>query len=81
MQNVSPLDAWTVTHVATGYTAAKLGLSLGWYFGLSVAYELIEHQMETPDGSKIFGTKRPESLINVLADLGSGVAGYKLGEL
>lgn len=78
--NESAVDWWTLAHVATGFVAARVGVPFGWYFLLSVGFEAIEHQMESPSGSPVFGTKRPESRINVATDLVSGVAGYWLGE-
>jgi hypothetical protein len=77
--NVSAVDGWTWTHLATGFVSAKIGISLPWYVGLSIAYELIEHSMEFPGGSEFFGTKRPESKVNALVDVCVGALGYKLG--
>ncbi len=81
MRNVSAVDAWTFSHVAVGYVAAKLDISLKTYLGLAVVYELVEYSMETPHGSKFFGTKRPESGINMVVDVAAGAAGHWLGKI
>jgi len=77
--NESALDKWTIAHAATGLCAAKLGMPLRQYLALAVAYELLEHSIESPRGSVFLGTKRPETRINVLTDLLAGVVGYRLG--
>jgi len=74
------VDAWTLNHVATGYVAAKLGLSWSTYLALALGYEAFEHWMESPGGHPWFGTKRPESALNVTGDIVFGVLGYEVGK-
>lgn len=78
--NETALDTWTLAHVATGVTAARVGLPFLPYMVLSVLFEVWEHKMEYPNGSKLFGTKRPESKINVAADVVLGAAGYLVAQ-
>lgn len=77
--NVSPVDPWTLAHIATGAAAGAARVPIAAYVGIAVLYELVEWTMEYPRGSRIFGTKRPESAVNVAVDFAAGAAGYALG--
>ena len=58
--NLSPFDLWTLVHIAWG-TGAGLGRLNPWAFlGLTTVYEVVEFLHESPRGSKLFGSKRPE---------------------
>lgn len=78
--NESFVDVWSLAHVATGYTARKIGVPFFLYMGGAVLFERIEHSMEYPDGHPTFGTKRPETLKNVIGDLVVGALGYYLAD-
>jgi hypothetical protein len=43
---------------------------------LTGAYELLEWGLEHPSGSRLFGTKRPESGANMVADVGVAALCY-----
>jgi hypothetical protein len=77
--NAKMLDKWSAAHVATGVGAGAAGLSFPWAMGLAAAYEVVEYAHEWPKGSVLFGSKRPESGINVVADLVVFAAGWWLG--
>ena len=78
--NAAPVDRWSAVHAATGLTAGAVGLSAPWAIGLAVLYEVVEYAHEWPRGSKLFGSKRPESFPNVLADLAIYAGGWWLGQ-
>jgi len=76
--NVSPLDGWTLVHVAWGGLAGGLGLN-PWAFMLATAaYEVLECAHESPSGSRLFGSKRPESPANMVMDVGVAAVAYGL---
>jgi hypothetical protein len=77
--NAKMLDKWSAVHVATGLGAGAVGLSFPWAMGLAAAYEIVEYAHEWPKGSILFGSKRPESGINVVADLAVFAVGWWLG--
>ena len=77
--NVAPFDGWTVAHAATGAASGALGVPF-WLYALgAIGYELAEYSAEYPHGSPLFGTKRPESIVNVAADMGVGLMSYAVG--
>ncbi len=77
--NASVVDEWSLVHFGTGFIAGAVGLNAWiWVIG-HVAYEAAELAHETPSGSKIFGTKRPEWDVNMVADLSIGFGAYVLG--
>ena len=78
--NSAVFDKWTLPHVASGFVAARLNVSFTTFTVLAIAYEVFEYSLEYPSGRKIFGTKRPESLINVAGDIVANTAGYWLGQ-
>jgi hypothetical protein len=77
--NKEAVDQWTPVHVLAGTTAGAVGLSFPLAMGLAAAYEVVEYAHEWPKGSVIFGSKRPESGINVVTDLVVFAAGWWLG--
>jgi hypothetical protein len=78
--NASFCDKWTPAHAVSGALLNIAGLSYPQFLMASIAFELLEHSMESPRGNRLFGTKRPESPINVAGDLISGTAGYLLAQ-
>lgn len=74
--NASAADGWTLVHIASGAALGMMGVSLPWTVGLGLAYEVAEYAHESPRGSALFGSKRPESLVNVAVDMVALVAGW-----
>ena len=79
--NLAAFDGWTLVHVAWGLGAGGLGLGPWWFLGLTGLYELLEFAHEYPNGSAVFGTKRPESAENLVADVGVAALGYALARV
>jgi hypothetical protein len=79
-EQVAFFDKWTVVHVASGLVSGAIGVPVWAYIALGTGYELAEFAAESPRGSKIFGTKRPESALNVAGDFAAGIAGNLLGQ-
>lgn len=77
--NEAPIDAWTGVHALAGGLAGALGAPWPLAVGGLVAYELAEYAIESPRGSRWFGSKRPESGVNVAVDLAVGLGAYALG--
>lgn len=77
--NSAILDEWTPVHVMSGVLTGLTGLGPALAAGGAVAYEVLEFAHEWPKGSVLFGSKRPESLGNVLSDLVVFAAGYAVG--
>lgn len=77
--NVSPLDAWSLAHVGAGLGLGLIGVSRRWAVGAALAYEVIEYAHEYPKGSELFGTKRPESIVNAVTDVAVFWLGYVVG--
>jgi len=78
MTNTTPFDAWSLVHLATGIVLGAVGLPLPQTIAGLAAFEVLEWTLEHPSGSPIFGTKRPESEVNVAADIGVALLGYAL---
>lgn len=74
--NVGLVDQWSLVHAGTGVLAAYLGMNPWLFAGGSLAYELAEFWHESPSGSRLFGTKGPESHKNALSDLAVAFAAY-----
>jgi hypothetical protein len=66
--NRAVFDGWTLIHVGWGAGAGLGGLNPWAFLALTGAYELLEYLHEHPSGSRVFGTKRPESAANMVAD-------------
>lgn len=67
MTNQSLIDKWTLGHILIGYGLGKKQISFPVVIGVAILYEIIEQKIES--GPNPFGTKQPESLKNVIADL------------
>lgn len=78
--NEAPVDGWTAIHTAVGLAAGAAGVPLGWSAAAAAAYEVAEYAHEWPKGSKLFGSKRPESGLNIAVDLGVFLAGWWIGK-
>ena len=79
-QNKSLVDSWTISHVVLGGLSNLVGLSYLQYLAGAAAFELLEHSIESPKGSPLLGTKRPESPMNVAGDLIAGSTGYFIAQ-
>lgn len=77
--NEAPVDGWTAVHTGMGFGAGLLGLSAPVALGGAVAYEVVEYAHEWPKGSKLFGSKRPESGLNIAVDIGVFAFGWWVG--
>lgn len=73
--NKSPIDAWSFIHFLTGIAAGQV-LKFPTYAALVASYEVLEYAHEFPRGSRLFGTKKPESLENIIMDSIAGLLGY-----
>ncbi len=71
MKNESPLDKWTLIHLAAGALMKEVGLSTAATVGVLTVFELLERPL--------FDTE-PESLVNQVADVGAGWLGHSLWE-
>lgn len=67
MVNVSPVDQWSLVHALNGLALGLLGVRPVVAAGLAIAYDLGEYYHEE-HGSKLFGTKQPESWANIAGD-------------
>lgn len=76
--NVSVLDEWSLVHFGTGFLAGAVGFNAWLYVFGHAGYEVVEYYHEYPRGSELFGTKRPEWDVNMVADMSVGFAGYVL---
>ena len=65
-------------HAVAGAVAGASNISLLPFGALLVSFELFEHAIESPRGSKLLGTKRPETQVNVATDLAAALAVYAL---
>jgi hypothetical protein len=79
--NASALDEWSLVHFGLGLALGAFGAN-AWLFVLgNVAYEAAELAHESPSGSSLFGTKRPEWDVNMVTDLSVAFGGYVIGRL
>lgn len=76
--NVSPVDAWTIVHACWGGIAGALGANPWAFLAVTGAYEILEYAHEHPRGSRVFGSKRPESAANLVTDVGVAAVAYGL---
>lgn len=74
-----PFDVWTILHTAVGVGAGFFKMHPWLYTGSIIGYEIIENAAEDSFRKSIFGSSKPESRVNVLADLGVGLLGYVVG--
>lgn len=77
--NRALLDVWSIAHAATGVGVGVAGIRPGHAAAGAILFEIAEHTHEWPKGSKLFGTKRPESLVNVIGDFAAFAGGYTAG--
>lgn len=76
--NASVVDSWSLVHLGMGLLAGALGVN-AWVFVVgAVGYEAAELVHESPSGSRLFGTKRPEWDVNMVSDIGVACAGFVL---
>lgn len=73
--NQKPVDGWTAVHVMAGIGAAAIGLPWWLAIGGAVAYEFLEHRVES-DPDNVFGTSGPEVLSNAIIDVLVFAAAY-----
>lgn len=78
MVNESAVDRWTWVHALNGMGLGLLNASPLVAIGLAAAYEVAEWHHER-HGSRIFGTKRPESWANIAGDTVAYAGAYVLG--
>jgi hypothetical protein len=72
---VSPLDLWSIMHVASGAALAVVGLNTRWSAAALVAFEVLEAGLRlvpTGDGPLF----EYESFANIVADVFVGLIGY-----
>lgn len=67
MVNESVIDRWSTVHALNGLGMGLIGVSPKVAFGAALVYELGEYYHER-HGSALFGTKRPETLTNIVGD-------------
>lgn len=77
--NEGLVDQWTAVHALAGLGVGLLGASAPVALGGAAVYEVVEYAHEWPRGSVLFGSKRPESIPNVVSDLAVYGLAYWLG--
>ena len=78
MTNVTPFDSWSLVHIASGIVLGAVGVPLTQTMTTLIGFEVMEWTLEHPSGSRLFGTKRHESQVNVAADIGVALLAYAL---
>lgn len=79
-QNHAAVDPWTVVHFGAGLAAGLLEISFPAAMLAAGAYELFEQAIERSDpGQEFFKTSGPETIPNVIVDLGIFGLGLWLG--
>jgi hypothetical protein len=73
------LDPWTLSHVASGFIANRMGVGEGEFMALGVVNEVAELWIRENRPDLLWG--EPESPGNVAADIAANWLGYKLGGL
>jgi F0F1-type ATP synthase membrane subunit c/vacuolar-type H+-ATPase subunit K len=66
-------------HLLVGLAAGAAGVPPALAVGAAVAFEIIETLHEHPRGSRLFGTKRPESPLNMASDFAAFGLGLAAG--
>lgn len=79
--NASALDEWSIVHFGVGLALGAVGFNAWAFVFGNFAYEVAEYAHESPSGSRIFGTKRPEWDVNMVSDLSVALGGYVIGRL
>jgi hypothetical protein len=77
--NANAFDPWSYVHAFSGVLFGACGVSAPWSFGTAAVYEIIEYAHEWPKGSVLFGSKRPESLLNIVTDMALFAGGWYVG--
>lgn len=77
-ENTGLVDKWSLVHASFGAASAAVGMNPWLFMGIAVVYEALEFRHESPSGSRIFGTKGPESTENLIADLAVSFGAYAL---
>jgi hypothetical protein len=77
--NDAAIDPWTGVHALAGLGVGLLGVPAPVALAGAAAYEVVEYAHEWPRGSVLFGSKRPESIQNVVSDLVVYSLAYWLG--
>lgn len=70
------VDPWTVTHIAWGMVAKRMGIDLSTLIGLTVLNELGEAWLRANRPDLVWGS--PETSENVIVDVAATVAGWKV---
>jgi len=78
-QNVAVIDPWTAVHLATGLAAGLMGFSYSNAMLAAIAFEAVENL--TPMDIKIFKASKPESGLNIVADVAVFAVGWQLGTI
>ena len=76
--NEAMFDRWSWVHTLMGVGVGFAGVKPMLAASGAVAFDVVEHYHESPRGSKLFGSKAPESMSNVLGDLVVFGVGYAL---
>lgn len=74
--NSDALDIWSLVHLVWGGACGALRIPPLLFVGLSVGWEVFEYWHETPRGSALFGSTKPESPTNVMGDLAVEFVAY-----
>jgi hypothetical protein len=77
--NATAFDAWSIVHFVWGLSSGLLKMNPWIWITLSVGYEAVEYAHEWPNGSVLFGSKEPETPINLIGDIGVESFGYVIG--
>jgi len=76
MVNETFLDRWSLVHTLMGIGVGFAGIKPPLAVIGAAAFDVVEHFHESPRGSKLFGSKAPESIANVVGDLLVYSVGY-----
>jgi hypothetical protein len=67
--NNAIVDRWSWVHAAVGAAMGLARVRPDIAIGSAVLYDIIEYAHESPSGSVLFGTKQPETTVNIVGDL------------
>lgn len=77
-ENTGLIDKWSLVHAGFGAASAAVDLNPWLFMAVAITYEALEFRHESPSGSRIFGTKGPETTENLVADLAISFGTYAL---
>lgn len=77
-ENTGLVDKWSLVHASFGAASAAANLNPWLFMVIAIGYEALEFRHESPSGSRIFGTKGPETTENLVADLALSFGAYAL---